>query len=178
MKKCLLLMVTLCMLFTTVDALADLVKLTETSGRFDLELNLTEGAVLKQELVHDNLSLISITFADPKMPMYKVTVAYGEEAGEKTMFDWTDEELEGLYSTIANGLENPTYEMLEQKDGRKVMIVNEESAYDYAYLLTVYQGYYIQVYVAHADYKTLTQEEIDAAAAMMDQIKILPTAGN
>jgi len=79
------------MLLAAVNALAGPVKLLESSGRFDLELELPEGAILNQEFAHDGLSLINVTFADPALPLYKVTVAYGEEAGDKTMSDWVVE---------------------------------------------------------------------------------------
>jgi len=176
MKKYLAILLAMCLLVMSGAAFAEPEKLMETSDKFDLEVELPEGATIEQEIVNGELALIHILFADAAHPQYTVLISYSEEYGDKLMSDLNDEQIEALFITVAEELEKPSYEMRTLEDGIKMMIVQEDAASDYAYIITIYEGYFIQAYIAHDDYATLTQEEVNDLMLLMDNVRILPPA--
>lgn len=174
MKKYLAILLAACLLFITGAAFAQPLKLLEASDTFDIELVLPEGATIEQEMVNGEMALIHILFSDEAHPQYTLVISYSEIYDDKMMSDLTDEEIEALFATVAEELEKPAYEVRTLEDGIKMMIVNEDSASDYAYIITIYKGYFIQAYVAHDDYATLTNEEVDEAILLMDSMQIVP----
>lgn len=92
----------------------------------------------------------------------------------KLMADLTEEEIQALSARVAEELQTPSYMVLTLEGGLKMMVVDEESAFDYAYVITLYGGYFIQAYIAHENYATLTQEEVTEAVTLMDSIRMLP----
>ena len=173
MKKYLAIILAACLLFMASTAVAESVNLVETSDAFDLSVILPEGATIEQEIINGETSLIRVLFADDSHPQYTFVVSYSELHGGKLMSDLTDEEIEALFATVAEEMEKPSYEVRTLDDGIKVMIVNEESASDYAYIITIYEGYFIQGYIAHDDYLTLTDEEVNEAINVMDSMIFL-----
>ncbi len=176
MKKYLAILLAACLLVMASSAFAEPVKLLETSDTFDLEVELPEGATVEQDIVNGELALIHILFADAAHPQYTVVISYSEEYGDKMMSDLNDEQLEALFATVAEELEKPSYEVRTLEDGIKMMIVHEDAASDYAYIITIYEGYFIQAYIAHDDYATLTEEEVNDLILLMDNVHILPPA--
>ncbi len=174
MKKILAVTLTAMMLLINGLAYAQPEKLLEPSATFDLEVTLPEGASLEQTMVNGELSLIHILFEDEAMPGYTVMISYSEEYGQSMMADLTAEQLEALYQTIAPEMQDPSYEMRTLEDGIVMMVVNENTDNDYAYVITIYEGYFIQAYIAHDDYAPLTTQEVDALITLMDNVYILP----
>lgn len=176
MKKYLAIILAVFLHFMISAAIAEPVKLVETSDTFDLSVVLPEGATLEQDIVNGEMSLIHILFAEESHPQYTFVVSYSELHGGKLMSDLTNEEIEALFATVAEEMEKPSYVVQTLDDGIKVMIVNEESASDYAYIITIYEGYFIQGYIVHDDYVTLTDEEVNEAISVMDSMLFLPPA--
>lgn len=176
MKKILAILLAACLLLMTGAALAQTVKLLEVSDTFDLEVDVPEGVTIEQDILEGQMSLIHVRFADPAHAQYTVLISFSEEHVGRMMSELTDEEIDDLIGTIGSEMQNPSHEVKVLEDGIKMMVVQENEGSDYAYVLTIYDGYFIQMYIAHDDYATLTDEEVDAAITMMDNVHVLPPA--
>lgn len=176
MKRYAALILTVCLLLASGATCAETVKLLEISPAFDLEAELPEGVTVEQEILNEQMTRIQVVFPGAGHPDYTLLISPSELYDDQMMADLTEEEIEVLFTEVAKEMQSPSYEVMTVEDGLMMMVVNEEAGSDYAYVITIYGGFFIQVYVAHEDYATLTQEEVAEAINLLDSIRVIPSA--
>lgn len=175
MKKTVSLFVAVSMLFGAC-ALAQTQTVAENVEKFDLTVDVPEGATYEDVSSDGEFSIatIKVPGADDCNMMYDIVIAPTEEYAEDvTMNDLDETSIEALYKIMAAELEQPSYEIRELTSGRKVMIVNEGATQsDFCYIISVHNGYFIQMTVMHDDFAVLTEDEINNAFAVFDTIVV------
>lgn len=174
MKKFLAL--TLALVMLSACALAEPVTIKESVPTFDLTMELPEGAVIKDESDDPDFAstCVSLPAGDGCELELWLAIAPTEEYEDGLVLnDLTEENVETLFKTVSAELENPSYEVKDLKNGHKVMLINEsDSKSDFAYIISIHNGYFIQLSIMHSGFDQLTEDEVNVGFAMMDTIVI------
>ena len=108
---------------------------------------------------------------------YYVTIAMSDETmlSGKDLADATDEEIEELFKTATayeEGEEQPyTYTVVTFDDGTKALNIIDETQRDSAWVLTVKNGVFVQVFAWYYDMTALSDSEIQDAVKLMDDLQ-------
>ena len=177
-KKLLSALLAALMVFGVSFALAEDVTLPEVSPTFDLTMTLPEGATIESYMFED-ASFNTITLADAAKPIYMVSIAYDDLYMDRSLPDLTPEELEDLYHSAIGMMdeETATYTMHTLDDGVMIMIVYESENPEFADVLTIRDGFFIEMfggYDSGAESKPVTKEDIEYAVELIDAIQIIP----
>lgn len=173
MKKILSVVMALAMLLMTTAALAEPTKLTESASSFDVTLEIPTDATVDVSINEDS-SLTSINLADATLPAPMISITPSEEYAEGSMSDLTDEELETLFQTMSADMDAPTYTLGTTSQGYKYMYIDEKGEYDSGEIVTIYQGYFIEMFFLHLDYAEISDADYQAMLAIFDTLTILP----
>lgn len=163
MKKKISVLLVLLLTFTCMSCLAEVVPLAESTDRFDMTLALPEGASLSINDEYD-----TTTFANAVMPdvaEVMITIGPGEEYGEQSLAELSDEEVQLLVENTIEDFDNPTSEINTTPSGNKYILVRQEGEYAMATIFTLYRGYFVQLTQFHDDLSPLTDKD---TAFLMD----------
>ncbi len=175
MKKSILTLLVLTLLFS-FSAFAEETKLEEEIQKFDFTFVLPQGATIEQEVVDGELSLAYITLSDENAPDYCLSIAFDEMLASLSFEEMTEEDLKLFEARMTLDCDQPTVQFKTLEDGRKICIIDEDSTSDFAYVISLVDGYQISCYISHDDFSDLTENDIEKAIEIMDSIKITNVA--
>lgn len=163
LKKAFSLYIALMMLFGCTFALAasEKYQMVEDFQKFDIEVEIPEGALYEQNPKDDWLCL-EIWYDDPSKPSFDIHVAFSEETDSKFLKDFTQEETDHLLSMVNEGFSMPSNEFFATPSGNTILFSQETDpeAGSYASMITVYEGFFFSLYCCHKDYSPLTEEDV------------------
>lgn len=162
LKKGLLLCVALMLLFAFTSALAapEKYRLIEDFKEFDVEVEIPEGALYKQNPQEGWLCL-EIWYEDPSKPSFDINVSFSEEVDSKFLADFTQEETGHLRDKVNEDFSMPTHEFFVTPSGNTILFSRETDpeAGDYATMVTVYKGFFFSLYCSHKDYSPFSEDD-------------------
>lgn len=171
MKKLVgLALASLMVLMFTFSAVAETIQITETSPFFDLTFDAPDGTVIEQNLIGD-ISIVEIELKDKPGFNYMFTVAFDDMYTGRNMSDLSTEELDHLFESILGELdpEQSSYRMVTLDDGVTVMILDFQEILTTANVLTINNGYFLQMFGMYEDYtQYVNQADIDLAITLLD----------
>lgn len=179
MKKLIALIVSCMLLMAVIPAFAQSTIVQESAAIFDLEITLPEGVEMTQEMMGDvTLVLFEIPANGDDPIEYMLTVAPGEEFDGSSATPITKNDLGKIIEMQLEDMANGQVEFFELADGATAALVDENDAdSDFAFVITVYGNYYIELHFAHSNMATqLTREELDAAISIFKSLKVEPLA--
>lgn len=172
MKKIITLVLSLCLLITSVSAFAESTPIANGSKEYNIVIELPEGfEITENEYLEDaDLSAVIIDYPAAETANFYLMIAYDELFGTSSLSDMDAETEQAFFEYATAGFEAPTYEMRSLDNDVRVMVLNEDGASDFAYVMTVYHGYFVFIYIAHEDYSTIGNDDIEKAVALVDAI--------
>ena len=115
---------------------------------------------------------------DGAKPYYTLLIAYSEEYADtfgkdSTLNDLTPEQLVKATVELTAQYNKPAVSTAETAFGTLCIIVNEEGCEsEYASILTIWHGYFIEVYVDMLNGEQLTQEDIQKGIDIMSSLTV------
>lgn len=171
MKKWIALLTALMLIAAAPLALAAPVRLTENASGFDLTVDLPDDAVVSVE-TYDDVPYTFITFPDADKPLIYISVAPSEEYEGVTVGDLSKEDLEALFATVSEDMDNPSYSVETTEGGYPYLFVQDDSATDSALMIILTDGYFVQMSVWNSKYDTLTDADTKVATDLLDTLAI------
>lgn len=115
-----------------------------------------------------------LTPADPAAPAMILSVAASEEYGGVTINDLSEDELNSLIAVCTADYASPSYAISETTHGTKLIVLDENSdADEYVEIVTLYQGYFVQVLMEPTDESQLTEDQIAVAVQLLSDMKFV-----
>ena len=177
MKKILSLVLALAVLMCA-SAFAETVTIGESETHF-ITTELPEGYTFVPAEYGDFIGGLYKP-ADPAGTVYYTfLIAFSEEYAEvfgraSRLNDLTEEQLKKAIAELTQDFAEPEVKVAETGLGTKVLIVNEQgSESEYATILTIYHGYFIQIYIDEITGRQLTDEEILTGLDIMTGITLV-----
>ena len=148
-----------CLLALTmcVGAVAETVKLPENTNRFDITLTLPEGATLlstEQSGEYTQSRVQKSGLAD-----VVIGLAPSEEYAERSMNDFSADEIELLKTVAGEQYNNPLFEVETTPSGNSYLHMCSNEANDIDSIFTVYKGYFVELTQQHEDFRALTEAD-------------------
>lgn len=146
------------------------VKAAET---FDITLELPELYELNEERI--NGILYATIASTQKETVYILTVAPSEEYAQRSISDMSKEEVEDLILAASEYFDTPVLDMTETASATELIVVKEGNAASgsCAYVMTVYHGYFIQLYVENQSMAELSDEQLQVAVDLLSGMEIV-----
>lgn len=176
MKKTLAMLLALTMLFGSAALAEQTVELQQTL-KFDVTAVVPEGYTMQEEKLDGTIYL---TFAPDEAGKteFVISIAHSEEEGyaDKTLNELADEDKQALLDMMDEDFASPEIHDLTTENGTQVYLINEAAAAEddadvsYAIGFSLYQGYFVQIYVQRDDYDVLTQADLDLAMKILSDI--------
>lgn len=113
---------------------------------------------------------------NPDSPYYTLIVAYNDEYAllfgeESSLSDLTEEQLQAGIDELTRDFADPEVKVTTTGLGTVVIVVNEQgSESEYATVLSVYHGYFAQIYIDQLNGRPITDEEIQVAIDIMTSL--------
>lgn len=113
---------------------------------------------------------------NPNQPYYTLLVAYNEEytelfGEESSLSDLSEEQLQAGIAELTREFADPEVKVTTTGLGTVVIVVNEQgSESEYATVLSVYHGYFAQIYIDQLNGRPITDEEIQVAVDIMTSL--------
>ena len=180
MKKLLAILTALALLVSCFAALADESGDVLYQGiDFDITVDVPEGYTMQPQYIS---SLIIADFVpdDPAKVNYHLGVIYDDEYDKDFVLnDLSDEEFEAtaqeLMAEYAYDFCDPTTEVRTTGMGTKLLLIDENgSESEYAILLTIYHGYFIELDMDKADNVQITEEELQTGIDILTSLWMVP----
>ena len=112
--------------------------------------------------------------ADENAVTYRLGIAYSELFGDYTLNDLTDDEFSQMQETLSTDYALPTVDMRTTEVGTKLILIDETgSDSDYASLLTIYHGFFIELSMDKLDGSQITDAEIDTGVAILSSLALI-----
>ncbi|MCL2810583.1 MAG: hypothetical protein FWD25_01675 [Clostridia bacterium] len=137
-------------------------RMIEGFEAFDLEVEIPEGALYRQNLKDDDWLSMEIWFEDPSKPLFTIHVAYSDIVGNKFLADFDQEEIDHLLDLVGADFSIPAHEFFITPAGNTILFTHETDPQTggYATMVTVYKGFVFSLYGRHKDYAPLAEEDI------------------
>lgn len=159
-KKLLALLLALTLMLSFTSAFAEIYKVEEDFTTFDVSLTLPEGAQSKQN-IEEGWICVEITF-DENKPLFDLNIAPSEDFDGKSLADFTDEEKQLLIDQMEDDFYHSSSEFFLTPSGNMILLMKEETGdVGYAAMITLYRGFYFSLHCNYADYRPLTDADID-----------------
>ena len=148
-------------------------------SEFGITVDVPEGYTFTETDYGDFIGGLFKPEDETTMPYYTLLVAFSEEYAERygresRLNDLTQEELDDLVSELTRDFASPEITMGVTGMDTIVIIVNEQgSESEYATILTVYHGYFVQVYIDQLDGRPITDEEIQTGLEIMTSLAMV-----
>jgi len=151
-------------------------KVIENFDEFDVELEIPEGAFVRQEL-KDGWLWVEIYYEDPAKPSFDVNIAFSEEMAGEFLGDLPQEDLDHLMDMVGEAFSIPVHELFVTPSGNTILYTRETDpeAGDYASMTTVYKGFFFQLHCNHNDYAPLTEADIRLMHQIIEGAWIIDT---
>ncbi len=172
MKKWLSLLLALVMVCLALTAMAEQITIDEQSDYFDASFTVPQGAVVSQKNEGD-VTAIDIQSAHDPSVHYHFVVAPGEDCAGRNLADLTEDEKDILASMLTDNMAQPAFSYTEMPNGKLMLIAEETTAdNDFAYYVTLCNGYFFSMYVAREDYSELKLEDVTIAIEMLNSLDV------
>ena len=173
MKKMIALCLILMMLLSMTSAMAiDRYSSIELTDKMNIQLELPEGYKVRKDR-QDTALYASITTADESKAQYTFSIAFADLSEGPTPGEMTEEDIQLAKELVGSDFANPTFSVMTTGEGTKFLVINENDAEnDYVLMITNYEGYFVQMYIEHAEGDDVTDEEITTALAILTSIQV------
>lgn len=153
----------------------------DSSETYDVTLTAPEGYIFtKSEYLGDDCLAGLFEPADENVTVYyTLIVAYSDEYAalygeDKTLNDLTEEEFAAAVQDLCADFYAPTTSVVTTSFGTKCIVVNEDGCEsEFATILTVYHGYFIQVYIDSLDGVVIDDAIIQTAVDILSSMEIV-----
>lgn len=174
MKKLTAILLTLAMLLGMGSALAEDVTATlDVHETLDITVDLPAG--FTADIDRADTALYAI-FSSPAedAAAYLFSIAYSDLTGGPTPGEMTKEDQELAMQMIAADFFNPSFEVKTAPSGTKFLLIDENDAeVDYAILITNYEGYFVQMYIAPAIGTNVGEAQVTEALEILASIEVI-----
>ena len=177
MKKILAFALAAVMLACGVALAEDTVLNTESSLKITVDV--PEGYTFAETDYGDFIGGLFKPADENAQTYYTLLVAFSEEYAERfgresRLNDLTQEELDAAIAELTSDFASPEITMATTGLDTIVIVVNEQgSESEYATILTVYHGYFVQVYIDQLDGRPITDEEIQIGLDIMTSLALI-----
>ena len=174
MKKMIALCLALMMLLSLTSAMAlDRYSSIHLTDRLNIKVELPEGYTLEKER-QDSALYASIETEIEGKPEFTFSIAFADLSEGPSPGEMTDEDIELAKQLVGSDFFNPTFSVMTTGEGTKFLVINENDAEnDYVLMITNYEGYFVQMYIEHAEGDDVTDEEITTALAILTSIQVV-----
>ncbi|MDD3410739.1 MAG: hypothetical protein PHY12_07995 [Eubacteriales bacterium] len=169
MKKFWAVLAALLVLTASFGAAAEATKLSESASAFDAQITFPEGAQVDAMTV-DDTSLTSA--AVEGKPLLTLTIAPSEEYDDLSMDALSGDELQQMFTALSGDLDAPVFTTGVAAGGYKYLYIDEKGEYDVGELVTLYDGYFLTLFFAYEDYRTLTDDDLAYALSVFDTLTL------
>ena len=168
--------VLLCSVNTAVAA-PEKYKMIEDFSAFDIEVEIPEGALYRQN-PQDGWLCMEIWYEDPEKPSFDINVAFSEEMAGQFLGEFSQEDQDRLVELVGADFSAPASEFFLTPSGNTILFTRETDpeAGDYATMTTVYKGFFFQLYCVHKEYAPLTEEDMRLMHQIIEGAWIIDTA--
>ena len=173
MKKTIALCLSLMMILSLTSAMAiDRYFSIEVAEKMNIQLELPEGYTVKKDR-QDSALYASISTEAEGKPQYTFSIAYADLSEGPTPGEMTEEDIELAKQLVGSDFANPTFTVMPTGEGTKFLVINEnETEEDYVLMIANYEGYFVQMYIEPAEGAEVSDEDINAALAILTSIKV------
>ena len=170
MKKILSLLVAVMMVSCVAASLAEVIQLDSPIIGYDMIITLPEGVESTIDSSADS-TWIRFTYG----PNYNLTIARSDLFEGKGIADLSQEERDILAGMLCDHAAAPKYSEITLENDLVVMLVEEETeANDFASMQTIFNGYFITLYVANENYAKLSVDDAENMVEIMQSIVFSP----
>ena len=177
MKKLFALLLALTMLCGAVALAEETVELQQTAD-FDVTAVIPEGYKMQEDKLDNTVYLYFSGDGDDTKTEFVISMSHSDVEGyaDKTLNDLPEEDKKARVEMMSTDFASPEVHDLTTEHGTQVYLINEAAAKDddadvsYAIGFSLYQGYFVQIYVQHEDYDVLTQDDLDLAMSILSGI--------
>lgn len=165
-----------CLCAVAVVAEDSSVAIEENSPAFDLAFEAPEGAEVAMNSV-DGTTILDIVLADRPDMKYVITVAADDRYAGRNLADFSEEDLNTLFASLLSEADaaQSSYSMKDLHEGNKAMLLEFKEIPEVANVLTIQDGYYLQVFGMYNDFTQLvTQADFDTALKLLDLVHVIP----
>ncbi len=174
MKKLISLVLLVLLTLGAASAFAQTVQIKENASAFDVALALPDDATYKEE-VYEGATNLAITpsTAEGERPVYQVSIAAGDEYDGRALADLTEEEKQQIIDAWSIAMEKPTYAFVPLSNGNTALVMEENTEEnDFAFMITLYKGYFFHVFASYEDYRKLTADDMAFLYQLADGLVI------
>ncbi|MDD3336222.1 MAG: hypothetical protein PHI98_12015 [Eubacteriales bacterium] len=157
MKKLLMVLLCMALLFSGACAGAETVKLGENASSFDIQVVLPEGASLTYNEFENDYTNIGVIKDGVKEVI--VTIAPSEEYAGLSMNDLSDDEISLLAEQTASDFSQYTVKIDATPSGNQYVLITAGEENNFATLFTVYRGYFVQLAQFDTDFSALSEAD-------------------
>ncbi|MDD2648103.1 MAG: hypothetical protein PHI27_11835 [Eubacteriales bacterium] len=155
-------------------ALAEPVKLMDSTSRFDVTLSLPEGAELTLNELQSDYSVAKAAFGD--LAPVGILIAPSEEYAEMSLADLSDEEVNKMLADTAIDFDEPASAIDVTPSGNKYIIVRQDGTQSMATIITIYRGYFVQLVQFFDEYEPLTEADTEFLMNVLYGIEFVDVA--
>lgn len=177
MKKMLSIALSVLMLLSFVSVAEDTV--IETTPEFSITVDAPEGYTFVEAEYGDFIGGLFKPDDENCFLYYTLLIAYSEEYAEvfgkeSTLNDLNEEQMAAAIEELTADFALPEVTMAQTGLGTIVIIVDEQgSESEYVSILTVYHGYFVQLYIDETAGNQITKEQIQTALDIMTSLEVI-----
>lgn len=176
MKKILAMILALTMLCGTAALAEKTVELQQTLD-FDVTAVVPAGYQMQEDKA-DNAIYLYFTPEEAGKTEFVISMAHTDVEGYagKTLNDLTEEDKKALLDMMDDDFNAPEIHDLTTEHGTEVFLINETAVPDddadvsFAIGFSLYEGYFVQIYVKKDDFDKLNQDDLDLAMKILSDI--------
>ena len=177
MKKILSIVLSMMMLLTFVSVAEDTV--IESTPECSITVDAPEGYTFVEAEYGEFIGGLFKPDDENCFLYYTLLIAYSDEYAtvfgrDSILNDLTEEQLNAAIVELTADYAQPEVTIAETGFGTKVIIVNEQgSESEYVSILTVYHGYFIQMYIDEVAGNQITAEQIQTGLDIMTSLELI-----
>lgn len=151
----------------------------ESADTFRITVDAPEGYTFAEADYGDFIGGLFKPDDANEKPYYTLLIAYSEEYAarfgrESTLNDLSEDELNAAIADLTSDFADPQITVAVTGLGTKVIIANEQgSESEFATILTVYHGYFVQIYIDQLNGRELTEAEIQTGLDIMTSLTLI-----
>ncbi len=170
MKKVLAILTAAILLFGSASAFAEVVEFAEDSSKFNIQMELPEGAFVGEQVDSELISVCEIN--NEGLASVYITIAPSDIYEDLSMNDLSEEDIMNLESLASEQYDNPEMAIEITPSGNKYIHISTNA--DIASIFTLYKGYFVELTQWHEDYSELTDADYAFMLQLLYNIDFLP----
>lgn len=172
MKKLLSLLLCLALALCLTGATAETVRFVEDSSTFDIEMELPEGAAVRSSTGGTGVSVMRI--GKEGLATVSVNIAVSDLLGEDSLNDMGEEDVQLLVQAAGEQYDAPSSSVDITPSGNKYIYTCSNGESDMDSIVTVYDGYFIEMTQWYDDYHELTEADHAFLLQLLYNLEFLP----